>query len=186
MKLQTKPEHGSETFEKFSTDALLQELELFRGPQSPKVVVSDFFEKEAAVREEDVKAEGTMVTPELSKMIKSDIVQHIRDYVSLIVKTGRLVYDEASEEFAEQQLRVAQVRTGFDFQTWIIKMLFIIDADPAIELSFSQLLKQIEKLVLLNHGFVAELNISNKRDHEIDPDAIRSDYPFVGKVRVEH
>jgi len=185
MKIQPESLHDFDTFEKFSADLLFRELELFRGSQNPKIIVSDFIEKETAIREEDAKSEGLMESAELSEGIKSDVEDQVGDYVSSIIRVAQLVCDEASEEFTDEQLRIAQVRTSFDFRTWFLKILFIIDADPRTESSFSDLLGDVEKLILLEESFIAELHVTNKRDHGIDPETIRSSYPFVGKVRVK-
>jgi len=169
----------------FWSHFLFRKLHLFRGPQDVETVVSDFIEEETAIREQDAKAKGAAESAELTEKIGSTVVVLADDYLSLILKIGEFAYEEAGKEFTDEELRIVQVRTDFDFHSWLVRVLFLIDADPAIEPRFCQVLAEIEKGVLLQERFVAQLLCMNKRDREIDSESIRENYPFVAKVRRE-
>jgi len=176
---------STDVTQEFWAHFLFRKLHLFRGPQDPDTVVLDFIEKETAAREQDAKAGGAVGSVEVTDKIRTTIIELTDDYLSLILKIGEFAYEKTGKEFTDEELKIAQVRTDFDFRTWLVRILFIIDADPEKELPFCQVLAEIEKAVLLRERFVVQLLSVNKRDRKIDADSIRENYPFVAKVRRE-
>jgi hypothetical protein len=165
-------------------DGLLTEhLALFRGPVDPKDVVNDFIKKETARMERQHQAMGTVVPSDGCQMAETELVQPINEYLELILEIGRAMCGEIQKQFDEERVRVAQVRTKFDFRYWLIRVLFVIDADPEEELRISQMLNQLEKMVILSAPYAAELDYANKRDGQVDAEFLRRSYPFVAKVR---
>ena len=168
--------------EDFWSYFLYRKLHLFRGPRDPKTMVSYFIEEQTAMREEDAKTRGVAASEELIERARTKFLGLINDYITLMLRIGEFAHDRASTEFAEEELKIVQVRTDFDFRTWLVRMLFVIDAQPHKILVFRELLGQIEKAVLLEGRFVAQLFSVNKRDLDIDFELMRLNYPFVGKL----
>jgi len=175
--------HNLKTRPELSRSLLFRQLDLFKGPVDPKAIVSDFIEQESAVREELAKGDGGMRSMELSQGIQLEVMEYIGDYLSSTVRIGESICNMVTREFTYEELRVVQVRTNFDFRTWFIRILFIIDADPRKELRFSQLLNQTEKVILLKERFMPELIFINRRSTKIDSNSLRHDFPFAGKIR---
>lgn len=186
MKTLVEFAHNVKVSKELSGSLLFRQLELFRGPVDPKALVSDFLEQESAVRQEDAGAEGAIEPVEHSEGIKPEVIEYVGDYLSSILRIGESICNMVSKEFTDRELKVVQVRTNFDFHTWVVKILFLIDADPRKELRFSQLLNQIEKVILLKERFMPELIFVNRRNTEIDCSSLRRDFPFAGKIRSTH
>jgi len=161
---------------------LLRKLHLFTGPQDPKMMVARFIEEQTAMREEDAKARGEAVSEELIERARVKFLGLINDYVTLILRIGEFAYDRASKEFTEQELKIVQVRTDFDFRTWLVRILFLIDAQPHKILVFRELLGGIERAVLLEGRFVAQLFLVNERGLDVDFEQVFVNYPFVGNL----
>jgi hypothetical protein len=118
-------------------------------------------------------------------MIRPEIVHCVFDYVTLIRRIGEFVCDRAKREFRDDQLRLVQTRTYFDFGAWMVRLLFIVDADPHSEMGFSDLLARIERIVTLEGCFLPQLMYINKRVQSIDGPSVRENYPFVCKFRID-
>lgn len=183
MAKKSGPRKHSKGGQEFSTFFLSRQLRLFRGPQDAEHVVSEFIEKETANREKDAKKNGAPEPWQLAKSIRPKIIRRLYDYLSLMNKIGEFTSYRVGEEFPEGQLIIVQVRTDFDFRMWLVKMLFIIDADPELEPKFSELLKEIENVVRLEERFAPVLRHLNRRTNKIDTESVRRDFPFVSKVR---
>jgi len=169
----------------FSSFFLSRQLKLFRGPRDAEEVVSEFIEKETTKREAKAKKDGAPEPWGLSRSIKPKVIRRLYDYLSLINKIGEFTSYRVSKEFTEGSLTVVQVRTDFDFRMWLVKMLFIIDADPGLDSEFAKLLKDIENTVRLEEKFAPVLRHVNRRDNDIDTESLRNDFPFVSKVRTK-
>lgn len=167
----------------FSSFFLSRQLKLFRGPQDAADVVSEFIQNETDKREKKAKKEGAPEPWGLGKSIKPKVIRRLYDYLSLINKIGEFTSYRVGEEFPEGKLTIVQVRTDFDFRMWLVKMLFIIDADPSLEPAFGRLLKEIENSVRLEEKFAPVLRHTNRRDNDIDTESLRNDFPFVSKVK---
>ena len=164
---------------------LFRKLHLFTGPLDPKIMVARFIEEQTAIREEDAKGRGVAASEELIERARVKFLGLINDYVTLILRIGEYTYDKVSNEFAEEELKIVQVRTDFDFRTWLVRILFVINAQPHKILLFRELLGQIEKAVLLEGRFVAQLFSVNERDLDVDFERVFVNYPFVGKLSRE-
>ncbi len=167
----------------FSSFFLSRQLKLFRGPKDAEDVVSEFIESETTKRQERAKKDGAPEPFELARSIRPKIIRRLYDYLSLINKIGEFTSYRVGQEFPEGKLAIVQVRTDFDLRMWLVKMLFIIDADPAAEPQFASLLKEIEGVVRLEERFAPILRHVNRRNNELDTEALRRDFPFVSKVR---
>jgi hypothetical protein len=169
----------------FSSFFLSRQLKLFRGPQDAEDVVSEFIKTETNKREKKAKNDGAPEPWKISKSIKPKVIRRLYDYLSLINKIGEFTSYRVGKEFAEGKLTIVQVRTDFDFRMWLVKMLFIIDAEPSLEPDFAKLLKDIENAVRLEEKFAPVLRHVNRRNNDIDTDSLRNDFPFVSKVRTK-
>jgi hypothetical protein len=168
----------------FAISVLDQQLQFFRGSQDPRTTVVDFLKEEAARLHTDPTVLHPVPPSDPEQGIVTGTVQPICDYLLLILKIGQAMCDEVGREFLNDEVRVAQVRTSFDFRHWFVRVLFVIDADPDKELRFSQMANDLERMVLLSDSFAAEVDYVNKRYQDLDYDLVRDRYPFVAKVRV--
>jgi hypothetical protein len=158
---------------------LFDELKLFRGSEDPKIFVSNYLREEAkSVHDDQREAEN-------GEVIRPGVIRCVFDYVSLIRRIGEFVCDRARREFTDEQLRLVQTRTYFDFGAWMVRLLFIVDADPRSEMSFSDLLARIERIVTLEGCFVPQLMYINKRVQNIDGSSVSENYPFICKFRTD-
>lgn len=162
---------------------LFRKLHLFTGPLDPKIMVARFIEEQTMMREGDAKARGVTASEEFIERARVRFLGLINDYLTLILRIGEFVYDRVSKEFTEQELKIVQVRTDFDFRTWLVRILFLINAQPYKILLFRELLGGIEKAVLLEGRFVAQLFSVNERDLDVDFERIFVNYPYVGNLR---
>jgi hypothetical protein len=160
---------------------LLQQLGWFRGLQDPKDVVLDFIERELARRE----AGRVPVDPQSVARMKERLVKILREYMSVVIRMIGHTCDLASIEFAEEDLKVVQVRTDLDFHNWLVRALFVIDADTQKALQFRRILNNIEYAALSAERFTAELDYVNRRDNPPNVDSLRRRYPFVGRFRTK-
>jgi len=158
---------------------LFDQLEVFRGSEDPKIFVSNYLREEAKSRDNENRGDGN------GEVIRPETVRCVFDYVTLIERIGKFVCDRARREFRDEQLRVVQVRTYFDFGAWMVRLLFIVDADPQSEMCFSDLLARIERIVTLEGCFAAQLMYINKRVQNIDGPSVRENYPFICKFPVD-
>jgi hypothetical protein len=172
----TRPNDGS------PASSLFHELQWFRGTVDPEEFVVDYVEKAVEKMEADVKSRGLMTFLNSRERMREDVFRAVTDYVALVRKISEVTCRKASEQFEEDDVRIIQARTVFDFETWLARVMFVIDAAPEKILEFSELLNQIETTLLMGEGFVVELNYVNKRGSRLDSTTIRQDFPFVGKV----
>ena len=160
-----------------------EQLQHFRGSSDPRTTVVSFLREEAARREAELDTPYPAARSDAPEDVVAVTVQPMCDYLLLIQKIGQAMCDEVNKEFGKEEVRVVQVRTSFDFRHWFIKVLFIMDADPERELRLSQMVNDLERIVLLSDSFAAELDYVNRRDGNLDCDLLRRQYPFVAKVR---
>jgi hypothetical protein len=158
------------------------QLERFRGRVDPGAVVLKYM-REYTSGEENGGVLSSRGQTEFEQNVSEKIVQPIRNYLSLIIRIGEAMSDEIHKEFSSEQVRIAQVRADFDFRSWLVKIMFVIDAEIEEELRVSQMLNQLESIVLHSGSFAAELDYVNKRNESLDCDSLRRRYPFVAKVR---
>jgi len=164
---------------------LLQQLGWFRGIEDPGEVILGFIDLESARKEKLRKTEGISEDLLSVEKIRERLTQSAIEYVSLVIKTSGHTCDLASIEFAEEELRVVQVRANFDFQDWLVRILFVIDADPEKAREFRKVLNRIEYAVLTAERFTAELEYVNRREDPADSDSLRRRYPFVGRFKAK-
>ena len=162
----------------YAVDALDEQLGQFRGRVDPRAAVFDFLTEEMERNSQSNLPPGAG-PPETTERL----VQPISDYLALIIRIGEAVSSEVHKEFTNEQVRIAQVRASFDFRSWLVKVMFVIDADIEEELRFSQMLHQLENIVLHSNSFAAELDYVNKRKGPLDCDSLRRRYPFVARVK---
>ena len=156
---------------------LFRELEVFRGSEDPRVFVSHFLREDAKSPQEG------QLGDEDGEAVRPEVVRCVFDYVSLIRRVAEFVCDRARRELTEDRLRIVQTRTYFDFGAWMVRLLFIVDADPHSEMFFSDLLARTEKIVTLEGCFVPQLMYINKRAQNIDGSSVTENYPFVCRSR---
>lgn len=160
---------------------LFRQLDSFRGSEDPKMFVSDFLREEA----KGLETNGAQEENNGEEPFRPEVVRCVFDYITLIKRIGEFVCDRAARQFSDEQLRVVQARTYFDFGAWMVRLLFIVDGDPQSEMHFSDLLARIERVVMLEGCFVAQLMYINKRVQSIDSTSVLENYPFVWKFEAE-
>jgi hypothetical protein len=168
-----------------SESYLLQQLGWFRGLDDPRDTVLGFIEHESARRETQRRSQGASGEALSPEKIKERLIQSTTEYISLVIKTSGYTCDLASIEFAEEELRVIQVRTDLDFRNWLVKILFVIDADSETASAFRKVLNRIEYAVLTAERFTAELEYVNRRSDPVDSDSLRQKYPLVGRFKTK-
>jgi hypothetical protein len=159
---------------------LFRKLGLFRGPENPRALVASLIEAESArmVLKQNGNPFGMS-----SRETRARLIRCINNYFSLILQITQYVCHSVDRGFPDQNLRIVQVRVKFDFRSWLLKLLFIIDADREAEDYFLQLMNEIEKYVLLDECFVPSLLYVNKREGIMDNSSIRGEYPYVVDVK---
>jgi hypothetical protein len=165
--------------EEFSGFELFRKLDFFKGPKDPKTIVSEYVEITTASREDEARKGGTLPLMRPSETIRPRILRPICDYVSLIARVSDFVCDKVRNGDHEHDLSIVQVRTRFELETRPIKLLFIIDADSEGADSFGRLLRAVERVVLEEERFTAELGHLNQRDQSMDYKSIFLEYPFI-------
>jgi hypothetical protein len=165
--------------EEFFGSVLFRELGNYKGPKEPRALISDYVDMETACREEDARKGGTLPLMQPSETIRPKLMKSLSEYVSLITRVGDFVCDKASEQFEGEGLSVIQVRTGFDFTNWLVRLLFVIDAGAEEAASFERLLRIVEMVVLEEERFTAELRFLNRRDQRADYKRVFRAYPFI-------
>jgi len=161
---------------------LLQQLEWFRGTLDPKEFVASYIEKAVQETEAEMKSRGLVPLLHSGDKIRTEVVRAVTEYIGMIKKISELTCQKTSERFTDDEVRIIQARTEFDFRTWLVRIMFVVDAAPQRLLDLSQLLGQIETTFLMGEGFVVELDYTNKRCSELDCTALRRDFPFVGRA----
>ncbi len=165
--------------EEFPSYFLFGQLARFSGPQDVRNLTQIFIRQETARRKAKAVAEGMADSLQSSESIRIRVIRCLANYLSLVLKITEFVGDRARREFTEQDLNIIQVRTAFDFRTWLVKILFVVDADSEAEAYFTQLLNAVEKFVLLEECFVATLIHINTREGIVDELSINRNYPLV-------
>lgn len=165
--------------EEFSSFELLRRLDSFKGPKDLRALVSEYVEIETASREDEARKGGTLPLMRPSETIRPRVLRPISDYVSLIARVSDFVCDKVKNGSHEHDLSIVQVRTRFELQTRPIKILFIIDTDSEGADSFGRLLRAVEKVVLEEERFTAELDHLNQRDQSMEYKTIFLEYPFI-------
>jgi hypothetical protein len=162
---------------------LSDQLGRFAGADDPRNVVLDFLDREMARKEERSRVAGFPIDPEAAARIRRGLLQTVRQYMSVVIKVTGRACDLARTEFPEHELRVIQVRTEFDFQNWLVKALFVIDAEPEKAPQFRRVLNGIEYNALTGERFVVELDYLNRRTDSADMEYAEHRYPFVERFR---
>ncbi len=162
---------------------LLDLLAQFRGLKDPREAVLDFLDLEMARKEERCNRAGAPMDSQTAWKARQRLLDTVRGYMSAIVKIVRRTCDAAIIEFAEQDLRVVQVRTDFDFHNWLVKVLFVIDATPEKALQFRRVLNTIEYAALTEERFISELDLVNRRTDSGNMDHLRRRYPYTERFR---
>jgi hypothetical protein len=165
--------------EEFSASALFRQLAQYKGPKDPAVLVREYVEEETASREEEARKGGTLPLMQPSETIRPRVMRSLSEYVSLMTRISDFVCDRTREQFDKKRLRVMQVRTCFDFVTWLVRLLFVVDAAAEETASFERLLRTVEMVVLEEERFTAELSYLNKRGRKIDYKRLFHGYPFI-------
>lgn len=161
----------NESFSRFSS---LSDLNLFTGPQGIDILISEVIKQ----KEEEAKKEGRL---EAFREISSEVIKQIESYVMLLTRIVDFITEMINVEFKGKDIKIIQARTNFDFNTFKINILFIIDANPGGELAFLGLSNGAERAILESDNFIAELFYINKRGSELDESTIECDYPFIRK-----
>jgi hypothetical protein len=185
MESQVKSPEREKEVEDLPGQFLLRQLQWFKGVQNPQTAVENYIEVEAARREEIAASLGEIDSAEDAREIRDEIVRAINDYLSLIIKISEYTCEAASRDFRSDEAKVVLVRTDLDFTNWLVRILFIVDATPEMEMSFYQMLSGIEMDTLRGEPFMAELNFLNRRNGEVDFDAVRREFPFVGSISLK-
>jgi hypothetical protein len=162
---------------------LFAELGLYRGVKNPKLFVSEYLRGVCKGQPNGSPPAASSGADELEDAVRPETVRCLFDYISLTSLIGKFACDRADRGFKPEQLKVVQVRADFDFGAWMIRLLFIIDADPQSEMSFSDLLARIERIISQEGSFLPQLMYVNKRSQTVDSASVRQNYPFVGKFR---
>lgn len=155
---------------------LFRRLGSFKGPENVRALVANHIEMESARRRAKLRSGDNRQTAE---SVRTGLIRCLNNYFSLIQDIAEYVCHRVTREFAAQNLRVVQIRVKFDFRSWLVNMLFIIDGDREGEEYFLRLLNEIEKYVLLEECFVPSILHINKREGIIDSSAVRRAYSFV-------
>jgi len=158
---------------------LFRKLGLFRGPQNARALIAGFIEAESARRGSQLNGN---TAGRRSEEIRARLIRCINNYISLILQIAQYVCHKVTREFVDQNLRIVQVRVKFDFHSWLLNLLFIIDGDREAEDYFLRFLNEIEKYVLLDEFFVPSLLYINRREGIMDNYSIRRKYPYVVDV----
>jgi hypothetical protein len=164
------------------TCTLDEQLQQFKGRPDPRAAVLEYVKRQAA-RAGSQLVPGRTDPVDLSKGVNQKILQPVSSYLSLIMRIGEAMSDQIRKEFSSEQVRIAQVRASFDFRSWLVRVMFVIDAEADEELRIAQMLHQLESIVLHSDSFAAELDYVNKRTGVLDFNSLRSRYPFVAKVK---
>jgi len=165
--------------EEFSSSALFRQLDLYKGPRDARTLVSEYIEMETTSREEEARKGGTLPLMQPSETIRPRILRSLSEYISLITRVADFICDKAKNQFDDKNLSVVQVRTRFDFATWLVKLLFIVDGDSEDVALLARLLRMAERVVLEEERFTAELDLLNQREEKIDYKTVLRDYPFI-------
>ena len=165
--------------EEFSSSALLRQLDLYKGPRDSKSLVSEYLERETASREEEARKGGTLPLMQPSETIRCRILRSLAEYVSLVTRVSDFISDKATNQFDDENLSLVQVRTRFDFESWTIRLLFVVDGGSDEVAFLARLLRMAERVVLEEERFAAELELLNQREEKTDYKTILRDYPFI-------
>jgi hypothetical protein len=180
MEKRLKLKHEFSVREELPGYLLFRKLGLFRGPENVRALVASFIEAESARRALKEHENPLGIG---SQDIRTRLVRCINNYFSLILQITQYVCHSVDRGFVDQSLRIVQVRVKFDFRSWLLKLLFIIDADREAEDYFLQFVNEIEKYVLLDECFVPSLLYINKREGIMDNSSIREEYPYLVEVK---
>jgi hypothetical protein len=180
--LQVSPQR-SEVARELAENFLLDLLAQFRGLKDPREAVLDFIDLEMARKEDRSNRAGAPMDSQTAWKARQRLLDTLRGYMSAIMRIIRRTCDAAIIEFADQDLRVVQVRTDFDFHNWLVKILFVIDATPEEALQFRRVLNTIEYAALTEEPFISELDLANRRTDSADMDHLRRRYPYTERFR---
>ena len=106
--------------------------------------------------------------------------KNLEKYISNISFIVGLVYYLTQDEI-KKDIKIKDSRTRFCPDTEWIDIIFVIDANPADEIQFSNLLSNMEREFLQKQNIVLEMFYINERDKSIDYSTLKNDYPFTIK-----
>ena len=168
--------------EEFSGFELFRQLDSFKGAQDLRALVSDYIEVETARREAEARKGGSLPLMRPCETIRPRVVRPVCDYISLLVRVSDFTCSKVKDETHRHDLSIIQVRTCLELQSRPIRLLFIIDADAEGAESFGRLLRAVEKVILEEERFTAELDYLNQRDQKMDYKSIFHEYPFIREI----
>jgi len=123
------------------------------------------------------KEEGKKeITEKLSKRIK----KKVDNYIKIITEVVDDIYKYIKTHYKETDFKIIEERTDFNFNTFEIKILFIIDTSIENEMKFLSLLSDRQQKLLNGKKYFAEFLYINKRNCKtIDIDSVNLDFPFI-------
>lgn len=159
---------------------LFRNLDLYSKPERLHESIETYVARAAAVKEEQARREGIAF---LSDQIARQIVARIINYMELITYVSGWVTNQVQKTFDTSALEIGRILADFDFVTWPVKLMFVVDADQESEFRFCGLLGEIERYTLEEAGYVCELLYINKRDQKIDQDSVECDFPYERRTK---
>lgn len=159
---------------------LFRNLDLYSEPKRLYESIEEYVARAVPVREEQARREGVAL---LSDRIAREIVARVINYIELITYISGWVTDQVQKTFDTSGLKIDKILADFDFVTWPVKLMFIVDADQDSEFRFCGLLGEIERHTLEETGYVSELLYINKRDQKIDQNSLECDFPYERRTK---
>ncbi len=161
---------------------VLEHLDWFRDASEPVDVINRYIETESPDVEMQARGENLIGPDQCLQGVRTEMLDAVSDYLSLIRDISEFMCERTIHEFPEKDLVIVQIRARFDFDTWLVRIMFVIDAPPEKTQVFSRLLAEVEQTLLTSDGLMAELEYANKRDTGVDWFLVRREYPFVGNI----
>ena len=123
------------------------------------------------------KEEGRReMTEKLFKRMK----KKVDNYIKIITEVVDDIYKYIKTHYKETEFKIIEERTDFNFNTFEIKILFIIDTSIENEMKFLSLLSDRQQKLLNEKKYFAEFLYINKRNCKaIDIDSVNLDFPFI-------
>ncbi len=146
---------------------------LFEGPKNFSTLLIQEIER---VQQEAERKGYHKAIKDVESVVGKELEKYIFN-VSFIVS---LVYYFTQNDI-KKDIKIKDSRTRFCPDTGWIDIIFIIDANLADEIPFSNLLSNIEREFLQKQNIVLEMFYINERDKSIDYSTLKNDYPFTIK-----
>ncbi len=168
---------SSSEYQDFLSYSTFSNLDVFTGKAAVKHLIDEYVkEKINRAREEGYEQAQADFKKEIKEIINTARTE-IDNYISLVTRIADYTY-ERSKEISKESFQLLQTRTNFYFGTRRIKILFIINTDFEKEISFSNLLIEVEKDVFEKENFLCELLYINKKGIELNEPSIDCDFPL--------